>query len=208
VAGATLVAVLAGVGVGVRRPLRLPDDRPSAALQVLGPAAVAAAAGQREVGLAMAGGWCAGELGTGVGAQLAEHGIEVVVSGVSARAFGEQRAVPSAGGRPAVEVVCGAGTADEVARSPAPPVATAGLLGADELAELRRLQDGMRGQLRDQGRADLADVVENQAFLTIADLARDGVTLDPAQVDRFTTLMDRSRYSGAVFYRPDGLPPP
>jgi hypothetical protein len=202
VAGATVAAVLVAVA---GRPLTLPEDGASQALQVLGPAAVTAAAGQPRVRRAMSGGWCAGELGTGVGAQLAEHGTDVEVDERAALPFGRQRGGTAPA--PAVEVVCGAGTADHIARSPLRPLATAGLLATDELVELRRLQDDLRAQLRALDRADLADVVDNQAFVTVDDLARSGVALDPRVVERFTTLMDRSRFSGAVFYRPDGLVP-
>jgi hypothetical protein len=202
-ASATAVAAVTAVAGGPR--LSLPWDKPSVPLQVLGPATVAAVAGQPEVRMAMAGGWCAGELGTGLAAHLEEHGTAAVFDAYGELAFGPHRTGREV--RPTVELVCGAGTMDHIARSPVAPLATAGLLSADEVAELRRLQDGVRTQLVAQGRSDLLDYVDSQAFLTAADLPGAGVVLDPGQVERLSTLMERSRYSGAVFYRPEGLPP-
>jgi hypothetical protein len=83
------------------------------------------------------------------------------------------------------------------------PVAVTALLSPAEVAELRAVQEELRAALRQWGRPELLPVVDNQVYGAIEATDATGF-VDARLLDRFHTLMQRSRFSGAVVVRLDG----
>jgi hypothetical protein len=200
--GAASVASLGTGGAPV-----LFDEATSETVQVLGPAAVRAAAGQPRVDLEMRGGWCGGEIGHGVGLQLIKAGVDVRVAPTLELEYGPQR-VRRGEPLPSVVVDCGPGTAARLAEHGQTPVAAVNLLTDAEWHELQALQQRLRAQFSAAGRSDLHPAVENLGLLIVAETDPEGARIDPQVLARFEELMGRGMRSAVVLYRPTPGPVP
>ena len=202
-AGAVATAVASVAALFSGPGLTLADEVSSESLQVMTPALVAAVGDEPRVDLTMAGGFCDGELGHGLGLQLVEHGIDVAVGPDLRTAYGPPRV--GRGERPRVELICGDGAAELARRSPTALVATVNPVTDAERAELRALQDHMRATLQAAGRDDLVPVADTPGLVAIArdgDGTIAGVPIEARDLARMGVLLEKGRRSAALFYHP------
>jgi hypothetical protein len=182
--------------------LEFQENQSAVRLRALVPGTLAAVRGQRQVFLRTVGGWCAGEIGNGLAAQMREHGTDVAVVEPLGTAYGKERVRTDVG--PTVELFCGPVAKDTIKTLPIRPVAAFSILTDAEEAELAALQEQFRAQLRDGGRDDLLKSVDNHTFPMYVREGVPGMTFDQQDVDRFDLLMNRAQASASVFFRPYG----